>query len=729
MNSIATMPSLNRRSVIAVLALGGGALVLGVPFASAQQAKKDFGPGGPKEAFKCWLKIGADNSVTVRVHLAEMGQGITTALPQLVAEELGAAWADMRFEFPPNGKIYYNRGYGNFTEGTGGSASIRGQFTMFREIGATAREMFKSAAAAQWKVPVSELSAENTRIIHAKSGRSASLGELAAAAAKQPVPTSIALKEKTDWKILGSALPRLDTPAKVDGSAGFGTDVVVANMLVATIQAAPVFTARLKSVDPAPALKVQGVRQVVTLDNAVAVVAESYWPALKGLKALMPEWESNSRAQYGMGNLNADFDAALNRTDAPVLQATGDVDGALKAAVQKATFEYSVPYLAHACMEPMNATAHVQKDRIDIWIPGQGHTSVVDGVSKALGVDPLSIHVHRTFLGGGFGRRGEDDVAIQAVLIAKHVGRPVKLIWSREEDIRHDFYRPAAKMRMTAALDANGIPTALDIMNACPSISMRRFPEAIKDGKDMSGLAGFGDSPYKIANSRMRYALVDNGIPVGYWRAVNHTQNVFFREAMLNELAAKVGKDGLAFRRALLADNPRYLAVLDAVEKLSDYATLLAPGKPGTKRGRGFALSNSHGSIVAQVIDITVGTDSTLAIDRVSCVVDVGIIVNRGIIEAQMESSIIDGLASAMFGGMTPKDGGMAEGNFNEVRFMKLAETPELRVEVRDWPDTPPGGVGEPGVPPGPPALVDALAHATGVRVRALPILKQGFNI
>jgi len=729
MNSIPPSPLLARRVAIQAVVVGGGALILGVPFAAAQQVKKDFGPGGPNESFKYWLKIGADNSVTVSVHLAEMGQGVTTALPQLVAEELGAAWSDMRFEFPPNGTVYYNRGYGGLIEGTGGSTSIRGQYTMFREIGATAREMFKSAAALQMRVPVAELTAENTRIIHAKSGRALTLGELATAAAKQPVPTSITLKDKAEWTLLGQPVPRLDTAAKVYGSAGYGTDVAVPGMLVATIQAAPVYSARLKSVDAAPALKVQGVTHVVKLDNAIVVLADGYWNALKGLKTLSPEWEDNPRAQYGSAQMNADFDAGLNRKDLPTLQSNGNVDAAFSSAPQKLTFEYSAPYLAHACMEPMNATAHVQNNRVDIWMPGQGHTTVIDGVAKALGINHDTIHVHRTFLGGGFGRRGEDDVAVQAALVSKQVGRPVKLIWSREEDIRHDFYRPAAKMRIAAALDAQGMPTALDIVNACPSISKRRFPEAVKDGKDNANLAGFADSPYQIANTRMRYALIDNGIPVGYWRAVNHTQNVFFREAMLNELAARAGKDGLAFRRALLSDNPRYMALLEAIEKLSDYNSPILAGKSGTKRGRGFALSNSHGTIVAQVVEITVGAGNAIAIDRVCCVADVGVIVNRGIVQAQMESSILDGLASAMFGGMTPKDGGMAEGNFNDVRFMKLAETPEMRIEVNDWPETPPGGVGEPGVPPGPPALVDALANATGVRLRALPIIKQGFNV
>lgn len=727
MNSIVS-PQLSRRNVVTAIALGGGALLLGVPFAQAQQAKRDFGPGGPSEAFKYWLKVGADNTVTVSVHLAEMGQGITTALPQLVAEELGAAWSDMRFEFPPNGQVYYNRGYGNMTEGTGGSASIRGQFTMFREIGATAREMFKSAAASQWKVPAAEIVIENTRVLHKGSGRSATLGELAASASKQSVPASIALRPKSEWTLLGAPLARLDTPAKVDGSATYGTDVVVPGMLYAAIQQAPVYTAQLRSVDAAPAMAIAGVKRVVSLPDAVVVVADSTWTAQKALKTLQPVWDVPARAGYNATDLFKDFDAGLARKDLPVLKADGDVDAELKSPGQKISCDFTAPYLAHACMEPMNATAHVQASKTEVWIPGQGHTAVVDGVSKALGIAPNTIRVHRTFLGGGFGRRGEDDVAIQAALVSREVGAPVKLMWSREEDIRHDFYRPAARMRITAVVDQSGKPTAFDMTNVCNSISQRRFPEAVKDGKDMSVMAGFNDSPYAIANTRMRYALLDNGIPVGFWRAVHHTQNVFFREAMLNELAARAKADPIAFRRALLVGNARYLAVLDEIEKLSGYSEPLT-AKPGVRRGRGFALSNSHGSICAQVVDVSVSADNAISVDQVSCVIDTGVIVNRGIVEAQMESSIMDGLSSAMFGSMTPKDGGMAEGNFNEVRLMKLAETPVFRVLVKDWPDAPPGGVGEPGVPPTPPALVDALAKATGLRLRALPIVKQGFSV
>jgi isoquinoline 1-oxidoreductase beta subunit len=722
--------TLARRSAIAAIAAVGGGVLLGVRGAEAQAEKKDFGPGGPAEAFRYWLKIDRDGAVTVGVHVAEMGQGVTTALPQLVAEELEVPWEAVRFVFTPNGKIYYNRGYGPYQEGTGGSSSIRGQFQMFREIGATAREMLKAAAAQAWKVPVAEVRAARGRVIHDGSGRALGYGELAEAASRLPPPADIALKPKEQWTLLGKPLPRLDTPAKVDGSAQFGTDVMLQGMVVGAIRMCPVFTGTLKSVDPAPALAVKGVAQVVTLDNAVVVLGSGYWPAHKGLQALSPEWNLGPRARYDMAALDADLAAGVADTAAPILIDKGDIAAAFKTAAAHVTFEYAAPYLAHACMEPMNATAFVRAGAIDIWMPGQGHTTVVEGVAATLGVDPAIIRVHRTFMGGGFGRRGEADVAVQAALVSSKVGVPVKLIWSREEDIRHDFYRPAARMRVTAALDDRNMPTAIDIAMACPSMALRRFPNAVKDGKDMSHVSGLAEWPYATPALRMRSAIVDNGVPVGYWRSVNHSQNLFFRESVINELAARAGADPIVYRRALLADQPRLLALLDALEDLSDYRAPLA-AMPGARRARGVALNNSHGSLVAQVAEVSVAADNSFTVDRVCCVIDVGVIVNSGIVAAQMESSILDGLSAALFGEITLKDGATVEGNFDRVRFLRIAEAPEIVVDVRDWPGAGPGGVGEPGLPPIAPAVTDALARATGTRLRNLPIIRQstGFSV
>ncbi len=724
--------ALSRRGAIAVLAAAGGSVVFG---AKAQEGaaptKKDFGPGGPAEAFKYWLKIDPDNSVTVGMHMSEMGQGISTALSQLVAEELGADWAKVKFAFTPNdAKIYYNRGYApaRIMESTGGSNSMRGHFTMFREIGATAREMFKSAAAAQWKVPADSISIDAGLITHAASNRSATLGALAKLAAAQIPPKEVQLTPQADWKIIGHSVPRLDTPAKVDGTAQFGADVVLPGMQVATIQICPVYGGKLVSVDEAPALAVKGVTQVVKLENAVAVVGDGYWTVQKGLKALQPQWDYGPRAHYGVAEMNADLDAGLNGPS-PTLDAKGDVDATLGKAAKKITVEMYAPYLAHACMEPMNATAHVTPGRVDIWAPAQGATTIVNNVVRLLGVDASTIHITRTYLGGGFGRRGEGDFAGYAALVAKAAGTPVKLMYSREEDMRQDFYRPATKIRMTAGVDARGVLQAVDIAYAGPSITKRRFPEQVKDGKDMSHLSGFSDHPYTLAHWRMRSKIIDNGIPVGFWRAVNHTQNIFYREALINELAERAGMDAITYRRLMLEGNARYLAMLDETVKLSEFNTPLAPAKAGYKRGRGFAIGNSHGSLCGQVADVTVAPDNSVAIDRFTCVIDVGTIVNPKGVEAQMESSIIDGLGMTMFGGMTPKDGGMAENNYSEVRFLRLAEAPpDIRVKVIDWPDTYPGGVGEPAVPPTAAALVDAIARATGNRLKALPVVKQGFS-
>ncbi|MBL8631381.1 MAG: xanthine dehydrogenase family protein molybdopterin-binding subunit [Rhodospirillaceae bacterium] len=735
MNASLPQKNLSRRTLIAAIAVAGGGVAFGVQPLLAQEAKpakKDFGPGGPAEAFKYWLKVDADSSITVGVHMAEMGQGIATSLPQLVAEELGVDWHAVRFVFPRNGEVYYNRGYASLQrqEGTGGSNSIRAHYVMFREIGATAREMFKTAAAAQWKVPVSEIVVDGGRVMHARTNRSETLGAMAALAAQQTPPDDVQLKAKSEWKLIGQGVKRLDTPAKVDGTARFGADVILPGMQVATIQQCPVFGGKLKAVDHAPALAVKGVTKVVTMDNAVAVVADGYWNALKGLKTLKPDWDYGTRAHYGVAEMNADLDKALNTPDAPELLAKGDVDGTLKTAVKKASFEMQAPYLAHACMEPMNATAHVQDGKVEVWAPTQGATLIVNGIASALNVDPATIRVNRTFLGGGFGRRSDGEYAVQAAVIAKAAGTPVKLIWSREEDIRQDVYRPVSKVRMTAALDERGVVQAWDILNASPSITKRRFPEMVKDNKDPSHLAGFVDHPYNIKAMRVRSRIVDNGIPVGFWRSVYHGQNIYFRESMLNELAEKAGIDPIAYRRLMLEGNARFLAMLDDLVKLSEYDKPLATTKAGYKRGRGFAIGNSHGSLCAQVADVTVAPDNSFVVDRFSCVIDVGTIINPKIVEAQMESSIIDGLGMTMFGGMTPKDGGMAEGNFSEVRFLRLVESPlEIRVKVKDWPDTPPGGVGEPALPPTAPALIDALAKATGTRLQALPVSKQGFSV
>ncbi len=718
--------SLSRRSALKSAVLAGGVLVVGVPKSGAQQAfDAKTWPGRPAEAFDYWIEIAPDNTVTMAIHLAEMGQGIATAVAMLVAEELEADWSTVRMQFAPNGPAYYNRGYGMPSESTGGSASIRGAFNHSRQVGAAAREMLRLAAARKWNVPVNETRAALSHIHHDASGRTLAYGELATAAAEVEPPAEPLLKPKSQWNIVGKPLRRLDTPAKVDGSAVFGADVQLDGLRVAAIRHCPTYDGRLVSVDPAPALTVRGVEHVVPLENAVAVIAEGYWPAHKGLEALTPEWDLGPRADYGMDQLSSDLDAGLRREDAPVIREDGDINAAIKYAAGTYEQTYDAPYLAHVCMEPINATAWVRDGKADIWMPGQGHTIVVEDVSAALDLEKENIRVHRTFLGGGFGRRGESDVAVQAARLSVAAGGiPVKLMWSREEDVRRDFFRPAARSRIKAALGEDGLPIALDVLNANPSISVRRFPHFIKDGKDPGAFSGFLDSPYPLDHHRFRYAMVENGVPVGYWRSVGHSQNVFFREAIINELADLAGMDGLTYRKAWLKDDPRLVRLLNELDTFSGYS-----GPADAGRFRGIALNASHGSLCAHVIHVSTEGSSGVKVERIDCVIDPGVAVNPDGVVAQVESQAHDGLSAALFGEIRIANGSAADSNFDTVRMMRLAEAPDVRVRVLEWDSASPGGLGEPALPSIAPALVDAIYRATGQRLRSLPVVRQGLDV
>lgn len=722
-----TVPvGLSRRGTLRAMAVAGGGLALGVPVLEPGRAMAQAGlPGAPADAFVYWLEISEDNLVTVNIHLAEMGQGIMTSVAMLVAEELEADWSQVRTRAAPNGAAYFNRGYGTPSESTGGSASIRGAFGHSREVGAAAREMLRQAAANRWGVPVPETRAKLSRIHHEPTGRAFTYGELAADAAMLEPPPDILLKPKSQWTLIGTSLKRVDTPAKVDGSAVYGTDVHLDGLRVAVIRHCPSYDGALMSVDPQPALAIKGVEHVIPLENAVAVIADGYWPAHKGLEALTPEWDLGPRRSYDMSDLEDDLAAGLARTDAPVIREDGDVHAAFEYASDTVEQTFDAPYLTHVCMEPMNATAWVRDGRADIWFPGQGHTIVVDDVSAALGLDKSAVHVHRTFLGGGFGRRGESDVAVQAArLSAVAGGIPVKLLWSREEDVRRDFFRPAARTRIRVALADTGLPTAMDILAASPSINIRRFPAFIKDGKDPGAFSGFTDSPYPLDHHRFSYAMVENGVPVGYWRSVGHSQNVFFREAMINELAERAGLDGLSYRKAWLAADPRLVSFLEELDAFSGYAS---PPHDGLYRG--IALNASHGSICGHVVHVTTRGRDGFKVERIDCVVDPGVAVNPDGVIAQVESQAHDGLSAALFGQIRIANGGAADSNFDTVRMMRLAEAPDVRVRIREWESASPGGMGEPALPSVAPALTDAIYQATGRRLRSLPIVRHGFDV
>jgi len=699
------------------LELGGGAaggLVLGfhlpmLPLGGrgAEAAAEE----GEAPAVNAWLRVAPDDSVTILVAASEMGQGVFTAMPMLVAEELEVDWTRVRAEMAPVDPVYNNRIFGK--QGTGGSTSVRQGFDHLREAGAQAREMLRRAAAESWGVALEACAAERGRVVHRETGRALRYGELAAAASRLEPPASVTLKDPERWSILGKPTRRLDTPAKSDGSAIFGTDVRVPGMLFGMAMACPVLGGTLARVNSAPALAVPGVRAVVPTERAVIVVADTTWNARKGLLRLAPEWDEGPLATLDSAQIRDRLRKGLD-TDAALFHSEGDVAAAFEQAqsVHEAILE--VPFLAHATMEPMNATAHVRDAAADVWAPTQAQTFTQSDVAAALGLAPERVRVHTTFLGGGFGRRLERDFALDAVAASKAVGAPVQVLWSREEDMRHDFYRPASTVRMRAALDAAGKPTALHARVACPSIMARINPDRIRDGVDRSSVGGFDALPYAIPNQRVEYAQVETGVPVGFWRSVGNSQNAFFYEAFVDELARVAGADPLEFRLALLREQPRHTAVLRKAAAMGRWGR----AKPG--RHLGLALFAGYDSIVAQVAEVSVES-SRIQVHDVYCAIDCGFVVNPDTVAAQMESATVFGLTAALMGEITVSKGRVVQGNFTDYRMLTLASAPSIHVHI--VPSThKPGGIGELGVPPIAPAVANAVSAATGAPVRALPL-------
>jgi isoquinoline 1-oxidoreductase subunit beta len=707
--------AVSRRFLLKAGAAAAGGLVIGIRLPAFDRVA-EAAEAAPN--LTAWLSIAPDNTVIVMVPSAEMGQGVATALPMLIAEELEVDWQQVRIALAPSNPAYANPQF--HTQATGGSRSVRGFFEPLRQAGAAAREMLRHAAASRWGVAAEACQAAHGRISHL-DGHSASYGELAANAAGLPVPAHLPLKPRNAWTLIGKSTQRLDTPAKVDGSAGFGLDVKLPDLLVATVANCPVFGGRLKAVDDAPAMAVKGVKAVVRLPDAVAVVADGYWPAKKGLSALQPQWEDGDNA----GQTDAAIAAALQgglAAEGGVAESAGDAADALRRAAKTVEAVYTVPFLAHATMEPMNATAHVTADGCQIWVPTQAPGSAQRQAASALGLNPEQVRVNCTYLGGGFGRRGETDLILQAVAVSKAVGRPVKLIWAREEDIQHDFYRPTSLARLRAGLDAAGKITAWDFKIVAPSIMTRTRGARIKNGVDPTSVEGAVESPYAPANRRIEYVLKDVGVPVGYWRSVGHSITAFYVESLVDELAQAAGQDPYAFRRAVLADRPRHRAVLD---KAAAMARWERPPLPG--HFRGIALHESFGSIVSQVVEISLAKGS-LRVHRVDCAVDCGLAVNPGTITAQMESGIVFGLTAALFGVITIKQGRVEQANFDTYPMLHMAQMPAISVSIIEGGDKP-GGIGEPGTPPAAPALANAIFAATGKRLRSLPLISQGITI
>ena len=697
----ATLPT-TRREFLG----SGAALVLGfaLPASGRAQTAAAFSPSA-------FLRITPDNRVTVICGSAEMGQGVLTAIPMLLAEELDADWAQVSVVQAPANAAFANPMFG--MQATGGSTTVRAHWEPLRKAGAAARQMLVAAAAAEWKADPAQCRTEASQVIHA-DGRKLAYGALVEAAAKQTAPADPKLKDPKDFRLLGKPLKRLDTPEKINGTGKFGIDADVPGMLVAVMARAPQPGAKPTSVNDTKTKAVKGVKQVLTIPNGVAVLATGYWAAKKGRDALEIQWDMGPAAGLSSAKVSTMLTEAAGAAGA-VSRKEGDVATAKAPTTVEA--QYEAPYLAHACMEPMNCTAWVKGDEVEIWAGTQSQGPSQSILSQVAQVTPAKVKVNTLLLGGGFGRRFAPDFTIDATLLSKMAGAPVKLIYTREDDMAAGFYRPASVARFSAGLDRNGKPVKLQASVASPSImAASGFMKIPENGVDNFALEGIDDHPYDIPHIRIEYARKEPGPQVWFWRSVGHSQNIFFMEGFIDELAVAAKQDPYEFRRALLGKQPRYKAVL---ELAADKAGWGKPPPAGVHRG--IAVAQSFGSYVAEVAEVSVAPDGTPRVHRVVAAVDCGLTVNPAIIARQIEGAIVYGLSAALYGKITFKDGRVEQGNFHNYPVLRMSEMPKVEVYIVGSSEKP-GGIGEPGTPPVAPAVVNAIFAATGKRLRQLPI-------
>jgi isoquinoline 1-oxidoreductase beta subunit len=708
---VASTSDLSRRGFLQAGAAAGGGLMLSLslPFGNRESKAADaFIPNA-------FIRIGSDGQIVLIMPYVEMGQGTYTSIPMLIAEELEVDLKQVRLEHaPPNEKFYANPLLG--VQATGNSNAIRGAWQPLRQAGAAARTMLVAAAAKKWNVDPASCRAQSGEVLHPPTGMSIKYGALASDAAAMPVPEKIALKRPQDFKLIGTPAKRLDTPAKVNGTAVYGIDVRPPSVKIATLAQSPVFGGRVKSVDDSAAKAVKGVRQIVRLDDAVAVVADHMGAAKKGLAALKIEWDDGSHAKLSTEDIARQLDQATLRSGA-VAQNIGDVDKAMASAATKVEALYQLPFLAHATMEPMNCTVHLRKDECEIWIGSQAVARVQAMAAKAAGLSPEKVIVHNHLLGGGFGRRLEADGAVRAVQIAQHVDGPVKIVWTREEDVQHDMYRPYWVDRISAGLDAKGRPVAWNNRFAGSSVIARWLPPGFKNGLDPDSTEGAIDLVYDLPNFHVEFVRVEPpGIPTAFWRSVGPSHNVFVTESFVDELAAAAKQDAVAYRRALLDRSPRAKAALNLAAEKADW------GKPVPKgSGRGVSLQFAFGSYMAHVAEVEVSENGAVRIRRVVCAVDCGTVVNPDTVQAQVQSGIIFGATAALYGEITLKDGRVEQSNFDTYQMLRMNEAPAIEVYIVSSQE-PPGGIGETGTSAVVPAIANAIFAATGKRLRKMPV-------
>jgi isoquinoline 1-oxidoreductase subunit beta len=706
--------SLRRRAFLGTIAAVGGGMTLGWRIPASAQGQSQG------QAVGIWVVISPDDTTTVRIARSEMGQGTFTGLAQLVADELDADWKFVRAEYvSPDENLANKRAWGDMS--TGGSRGIRGSLDYVRKGGAAARAMLIQTAAQRWSVPASECNAANSVITHMPTGRTLRYGEVAADAAKLPVPSDVTLKSPAQWTIIGKGVKRLDTVEKLSGKQVFAIDVQLPDMLNAAIAQCPVYGGTLIDFDADRIKSMPGVRHVVAVgDDAVAVVADKWYQAKTALAALPINWNEGANAQVNSAQIAELLKTGLDAKEAGLGQKHGNVETGLAHAAKVVEAIYAAPFLAHATMEPMNCTALFANGKVEIWVASQNGDASLATAADAAGVRLADVKVNKLHLGGGFGRRGQQDYTRQAVLIAKQVpGRPVKLIWSREEDTAHDFYRPITQCKLRAGLDANGNVVALHARLSGQSITAYLMPSRLDNGVDRGVFQSWSKEEFgykSIPNLLIDHAMRNTHVPVGYWRGVNTNQNAIYMECFIDELAHAAGKDPLEFRRSMLLDSPKHLAVLDAVAEQAEW------GKPPPQGVfRGICQNYGYGSYTAAVAEVSVSPKGELKIHRIVAATDPGTAVNPQQIEAQVEGSFVYGLSAVLFGQITIDKGRAVETNFDTYPVMRLADMPKVETIIAPsggfW-----GGVGEPTIAVAGPAVLNAIFAATGKRIRTLPL-------
>ena len=710
--------TMNRRTFLKVTTVAGSGLLVGCTFRSPQLLST---PKASEEELGLWVRISTDDKITLILPASEMGQQSHTGQAMILAEELEADWNSIQVVTAPVHSEFTNsqadpRGI----QVTGGSASISFFWDKLRQVGAGTREMLTEAAAQKWGVPVTECQADNGRIRHSVSGRSLSYGQLVSAAARLSPPSSPTLKTPDQFRLIGKSIPKLHTPAKVNGSAGYGIDVRRPGMLFAAVSQSPVFGGQLKSFQEAAAKAVRGVEAVVPIPNGVAVVADSTWHAKQGLEALTPQFEGGGSAGLDSAKVTTRLRTALDEMGKAVISSAKVLD-----------VEYEMPYLHHATMEPMNCTAHVTTDSCDVWAPTQGQEYSMKAAMEVTGLSEEQIRIHTTLLGGGFGRRSEWDFVTQAVTVSKALQKPVQVIWSREEDTQHGFYRPTSMSRFQVGLGKDGLPVQWESQIAQPNLAARFMPPLGWFDFDPMAVAAsvhdyglFPDHFYKVEGVETAHSSVDLGVPIGPWRAPPNSLNVFYTESVMDELAHLADIDPLEYRLKFLGESPRHKATLERVAKQAGWGSPLPEG-----HGRGIAIHDwfpldEAKTVVTQVAEVSVTKRGKLKVHRVDCVIDCGLVVNPDSVKAQMEGGIIMGMSAALFEQITLEDGRVTQSNFDDYRIARMRDTPEIHVSIVES-DAAPTGVGEPGTSPIVPAITNAIFAVTGTRLRRLPIGRQ----